>query len=92
MDSEDLRAVLEGDAAILLERREQATDKTSSHATMEREIAEQAVQLRRAGRVKSQAAGQPLAVKRDAPEAAIAHWAGKGGAHWTAKDNAIAHI
>ena len=60
------------------------------HATMEREITEQA--LHRAGRVKSRAAGQPLAVKLDAPEAAIAHWAGKGGAHWTAKDNAIAHI
>ena len=86
VDFEDLKAVLEGDAAILQERREKATDKTSNHATMEREIAEQAAQLRRAGRVKSQAAGQPLAVKRDAPEAAIAHWAGKGGAHWTAKD------
>ena len=66
------------------------TRSQTMHDTMEREIAEQA--LHRAGRVKSQAAGQPLAVKRDAPEAAIAHCAGKGGAHWTAKDNAIAHI
>ena len=52
---------------------------------MEREIAEQAAQLRRAGKVKSQAAGRPVTVELDTPAAAIAHWAGKGGAHWTAK-------
>jgi hypothetical protein len=92
VDSEELKAALEGDAAIFQERREKATDKTSSHATVEREIAEQAAQLRRAGKVKSRAAGQHLAVEHDAPEAAITHWAGQGGAHWTAKDNAIAQI
>jgi hypothetical protein len=87
VDSEELRAVLEGDAAIIQERRDKASDKTSSHATMEREIAEQAARLRREGRVKSQSAGRPVTVELHTSAEAIGHWAGKGGARWTAKDN-----
>ncbi len=79
---------MEGDAAIVKERHKKATDKTSSHTTMEREIAEQAVQLVRAGEVKSQA-GRPMTVQLGTPAAAIVHRAGKGGTHQTARADTI---
>ena len=97
VDTEELRAVLEGDAVVYEEQRE--GDFPTGPRAMESEIAEQAAKLRRAARKKNtststQAAvapeGQAAAAPGSADDATDAvakghHWTGKGSAHWTAQ-------
>lgn len=93
--AEELRAVLEGDAAVVEARQEHAADKSSGHAAMEQEIIEQAAQLRRAARSRKARAAQASATSEQqaavAPDPGVTpklggqHWTGKGGAHWTAQ-------
>ena len=98
IDVEELRAVLDEDAAVFEERQEKVADKTSGHSVIELEIAEQATRLRQAAKLEPRAErllgepalkgnrGEQPSSGHDCPPAAVGHWVGKGGARWTAKD------
>jgi hypothetical protein len=95
VNTEELRAVLEGDAVIYEEQQE--GDFPTGHKAMELEIAEQAAKLRRAARKKNTSTSTRSAVAPEGQAAdasgsaddatdAVAkghHWTGKGSAHWT---------
>ena len=101
VDSEELSAVLEGDAVIFQERLHSALDRNSAQGRMEQEIAEQASKLRSRARAKKiqvvRTPEQPAAVAHQDVTAADVliehdeHWTGKGGARWTSQDRAM-HI
>lgn len=97
VNTEELRAVLEGDAVIYEEQQE--GDFPTGPKAMEAEIAEQAAKLRQAARKRNaststRAAVAPAGQAADAPGSAADptdtvakghHWTGKGSAHWTAQ-------
>ncbi len=85
VDSEELRAVLEGDAAIIQETRQSFRQEIQPchNGWRGRSLSK----LHGSVGVKSQAAGRPVTVELHTPAAAIGHWAGKGGARWTAQDD-----
>ena len=99
VDAEELRAALEGDAAVYEERQQQEVDSSNGPRALAVEIAEQAAKLRHVARKKktstsTQAAVAPEGTAADAPgpsdnatdtAAKGQHWTGKGGARWTAQ-------